>query len=85
METEQETFATLSYKICTAYRTWQINVKVHHHLHYPYTSRVIIAAKQKQSKGNKFGQVIHDGVTLENGNKYHSKQFALALSYIQNL
>ena len=35
-------------------------------------ARNIVAAKQKQSKGNKFGQVIHDGVTLENGNKYQS-------------
>lgn len=35
-------------------------------------TRNIVAAKQKQSKANKFGQVIHDGVTLENGNKYQS-------------
>ena len=35
-------------------------------------TREIIDAKQKQSKGNQFGQLIHDGVTLENGNKYQS-------------
>ena len=35
-------------------------------------TRNIVAAKQKQSKANKFGQVIHDGVTLENGNTYQS-------------
>ena len=35
-------------------------------------TKEIIDAKQKQSKGNQFGKLIHDGVTLENGNKYQS-------------
>ena len=35
-------------------------------------TREIIDAKIKQSKGNQFGQLIHDGVTLENGNKHQS-------------
>ena len=35
----------------------------------------IIDAKQKQSKGNQFGQLIHDSVTLDNWNKYQSIGF----------